>query len=234
MKSIAIITARGGSKRIPHKNIKLFYGRPIIEYSIEVALDSGLFNEVMVSTDDERIAEIAKNAGASVPFMRSAKNSDDFSTTAEVLGEVLGWYNKARIMYEFACCIYPTAPFITAGKLQQAYNTLITKNADSVLPVTKYPSSIWRSLQMDENNKIAYNWPEYQGRRSQDLPHAFYDCGQFYFFHIQRFLQSGKLIMDNTIGLEVPQSEVQDIDVPEDWDIAELKFNLAKKHDRDN
>jgi len=228
MKVIAIITARGGSKRIPYKNIKLFHNKPIIAYSIEVAMRSGIFDEVMVSTDDLKIADVARRSGASVPFMRSKLTSDDHATTADVLKEVISVYKNEGKTFTFACCIYPTAPFITQEKLTKALDLLKASGADSVIPVTKFSFPIWRSFKMTDN-KISYNWPEFAQKRSQDLPAAYHDCGQFYFFRCEEFLKTGKLISDNTIGLEVPESEVQDIDHEEDWTIAEIKYDLLLK-----
>jgi pseudaminic acid cytidylyltransferase len=227
-KAVAIITARGGSKRIPRKNIKSFNGKPIIAYSIEAALNSGIFDEVMVSTDDEEIAAVAKQFGATVPFMRSSKTSDDYATTADVLKEVLRSYEQEGIAFEYACCIYPTAPFVTAEKLSNAFGKLIDTATDAVLPVTRFSFPIWRSFKMEEG-RVSYNWPEFAPKRSQDLPPAFHDCGQFYFFKTAGFLQTGKLITENTIGLEVPESEVQDIDNEEDWKIAEIKFGFLSQ-----
>jgi pseudaminic acid cytidylyltransferase len=227
-KAIAIITARGGSKRIPKKNIKFFNGKPIMAYSIEAAIRSGRFDDVMVSTDDEEIAAVARQSGAKVPFMRSSKTSDDYATTAEVLKEVLETFHQKGQQFEYACCIYPTAPFVTAEKLSAAFDRLISTGADSILPVTKFSFPIWRSFQM-ENGKVAYNWPEFAPKRSQDLPPAFHDCGQFYFFKTSMFLQTGKLVTENTIGLEVPETEVQDIDNEEDWTIAEIKFGFLSQ-----
>ena len=223
--AIAIITARGGSKRIPRKNIKEFLGKPIIQYSIEAALSSGIFNEVMVSTDDEEIANIARQSGAQVPFMRNANTADDFATTAEVLTEVLEKYDQSGKKYSFGCCIYPTAPFVTADKLKRAYQLLIDNNADSVILVTRFGFPIWRSFKMEEG-KLAYNWPENATRRSQDLPPSFHDCGQFYFFDVAKFLETKGLVSTNTFAIEVPESEMQDIDTAEDWRIAEIKYSL--------
>lgn len=231
MKTVAIITARGGSKRIPGKNIKPFLGKPIIAYSIEAALNSGVFDEVMVSTDDAQIAEIALQLGAKVPFFRSESNSDDYATTANVLLEVLASYQAQGIHFEQACCIYPTAPFISAEKLKNAFELLIERQADSVIPITAFSFPIWRSFKL-EDGKIAYNWNEFSQKRSQDLPKAYHDCGQFYFFNVQRFIENKLLVSDNTLGIEVPETEVQDIDTPEDWEIAELKYKILsdKKH----
>jgi pseudaminic acid cytidylyltransferase len=231
MSCVAIITARGGSKRIPGKNVKFFHGRPIISYSIEAALTSAVFDEVMVSTDDEQIAEASRSYGAVIPFSRSSQTSDDHSTTAEVLREVILEYKKRQKEFEYACCIYPTAPFVTGEKLADAFKRLQISGADCVLPITKFSFPIWRSFKI-EQGKITYNWPEHSQRRSQDLPSAYHDCGQFYFFKTEKFLQSNKLITDNTIGLEVPESEVQDIDNEEDWKIAEIKYDLLLKKNK--
>lgn len=227
-KAVAIITARGGSKRIPRKNIKAFSGKPIIQYSIDAALASGIFDEVMVSTDDEEIASIARSLGATVPFMRSAGSSNDFATTAEVLAEVLQQYREAGKEFAAGCCIYPTAPFVTAEKLKKAYQLLIDNKADSVIPVTRFSFPIWRSFKMEEG-KVSFNWPENASKRSQDLPPAFHDCGQFYFFDTAVFLQTKSLVSANTFAIEVPESEVQDIDNEEDWKIAEIKYSFIQK-----
>jgi N-acylneuraminate cytidylyltransferase len=224
-KAVAIITARGGSKRIPRKNIKEFNGKPIIAYSIEAALSSGIFDKVMVSTDDDEISAVARQFGAEVPFMRSAKSSDDYATTSDVIREVLESYSSQNQSFEYACCIYPTAPFVTGEKLSIAFNRLLETGADSVIPITKFSFPIWRSFKMEEG-KVSYNWPEFAPKRSQDLPPAYHDCGQFYFFNTRIFLHTGKLVTDNTIGLEVPETEVQDIDNEEDWKIAEIKYGF--------
>ena len=180
-KAVAIITARGGSKRIPRKNIKDFCGKPIIAWSILAARQSGVFDEIMVSTDDKEIANVAQEWGAEVPFYRSSKASDDFATTADVLKEVLTSYEEKGSHFEYACCIYPTAPFITDKKLMDAFNMLKNMDVDAVIPVTRFSFPIWRSFKM-EGGRIFYNWPEYAPRRSQDLPPAFHDCGHFYYF----------------------------------------------------
>lgn len=229
MNTVAIITARGGSKRIPFKNIQPFHGKPIMAYSIEAALTSGIFDEVMVSTDDAWIADVAKQYGAVVPFMRSKETSDDYSPTADVLREVLKRYGDNGKKFTYACCLYPTAPFITKEKLDTAFKLLLSSDADSLIPIAKFSFPIWRSFKMD-GNRISYNWPEFSPKRSQDLPPAYYDCGQFYFFKCDEFLKTGKLVTSNTIGLAVPESEVQDIDNEEDWKIAEIKYDLFQKN----
>jgi pseudaminic acid cytidylyltransferase len=229
-KSVAIITARGGSKRIPRKNIKNFIGKPIIQYSIEAAISSNCFDEVMVSTDDKEIAEFAISCGAKVPFFRSEKNADDYSTTAEVITEVLEKYISLGQIFNYACCIYPTAPFITAKKLQDAFYKIKENEAISVIPVVRFSFPILRSFKM-ENEYVKLNWPEFINSRSQDLPPSFHDAGQFYFINVPEFLNTKKLFTDKTIGMEMPESEVQDIDNEEDWKIAEIKYSflLEKK-----
>src|SRR5438270_12846523 len=181
MSAVAIITARGGSRRIPRKNIRPFLGRPIIAYSIEAALGSGLFDEVMVSTDDDEIAAVAEEHGAAVPFRRSAAMSDDHATTADVLQEVLGEYGGRGRSFDHACCIYPTAPFVTAERLRVAFARLTASGADCVIPVARFGFPIWRAFCMDDD-RLSYVWPEHAPKRSQDLPPAFHDAGQFYFF----------------------------------------------------
>jgi pseudaminic acid cytidylyltransferase len=224
-KAIAIITARGGSKRIPKKNIKLFLGKPIIKYSIEAALATEIFEEVMVSTDDEEIAAIAVQAGAKVPFMRSLDTSNDFATTAEVLVEVLQEYKTIGHSFDLGCCIYPTAPFVTAEKLKNTYHALLQSGATSAVPVTRFSFPIWRGFKI-EAGRVDYIWPEFALKRSQDLSATYHDCGQFYFFDVNYFLEHKKLITDYTIPIEMPELEVQDIDNEEDWKIAEFKYSF--------
>lgn len=223
---LAIITARGGSKRIPKKNIKHFLGEPILNYSIKAALDSKLFNEVMVSTDNVEIAEIAKVAGAKIPFMRSEENSNDFAVTAKVILEVIQDYIKLGIHFKYVCCIYPTAPFVTPSKLQNAFTMLETSQADGVFPVSEFSFPILRSLSIDEKNKLSFNWPEHELTRSQDLEKAYQDSGQFYFLRVGTFLENPRLVSKNTLGLIVSNIEVQDIDNEEDWKLAEIKYGF--------
>ena len=227
-KRLAIITARGGSKRIPHKNIREFCGKPIIEYSIEAALASGVFDEVMVSTDDEKIAQIAKKAGATIPFLRSAETSNDFATTADVIMEVLAQYEKQGKGYDVACCIYPTAPFITSEKLKSAVMLLENKNYDSVMPVAEFSFPPLRGMVMEED-KISYKWEEFSLMRSQDLEKIYHDVGQFYVFDVEKFKESKKLVTKNTGALVIDELEMQDIDNEVDWKLAELKYQLMKE-----
>ena len=229
--NIAIITARGGSKRIPHKNRKEFCGKPIIEYSIEAAKQAGIFDTVMVSTDDEQIAEIARNTGAEVPFMRSAETSSDYATTADVLMEVLEKYKERGIRYENACCIYPTAPFVTGNKLRQAMDMLVNEKKDSVIPVVPFSFPPLRGMVINDG-KLEYKWQEYAMKRSQDLEEIYHDCGQFYVFRVESFEKEKKLVTDNTAGMIISELEVQDIDNETDWELAEMKYRLLKEKGR--
>lgn len=224
MGAIAIITARGGSKRIPKKNIKDFCGRPIIEYSIEAALKSGVFNEVMVSTDSEEIAEIACKAGASVPFLRSELTSNDYATTRDVLFEVLRRYLEMNCTFEVMSCIYPTAPFVTPQRLVEAYELLIKTGADSVIPVVQYSYPPQRGMILCDG-LLKYQFPEYINSRSQDLDPIYHDSGQFYFYKLNSDIEFNS----NTFApIIIPEMEVQDIDTESDWRIAEMKYKILK------
>lgn len=225
MSNIAIIPARGGSKRIPRKNIKDFCGESIIAYSIKAALDSRLFDEVMVSTDDEEIARISALYGAGVPFFRSVTNSNDYATTASVLSEVLDNYAALNKHFRYACCLYPTAPFITAGKLREAYQLLVDNNFDTVLPVQPFSFPIQRAF-YKEKDTVRWVDPQHALTRSQDLPKTFHDAGQFYFFNVDTFLATKQLITANSGAIEVNELEAQDIDNETDWKLAEMKFRL--------
>lgn len=229
MSAVAIITARGGSKRIPRKNIKPFLGKPIIAYSIEAALKSRCFDEVMVSTDDVEIAEIAKKFGANVPFMRSSKNSDDYSTTADVLKEVLLNYQARDRQFDSFCCVYPTAPFVSACRLQEAMTLLLHEDADCVLPIVKYSYPIQRSLKINADGQAEMLWPENYLARSQDLTPVYHDCGQFYCMKTSSLLSQMKLFTKKTIPVVISECEVQDIDNEDDWKIAEMKYSVLNK-----
>lgn len=225
-KRIAIITARSGSRRIPGKNIKDFCGRPIIAYSIEAALKSGLFSEVMVSTDSAQIAEIAEKYGAQVPFFRSRKNADDHATTFDVILEVLRKYQENGQEFDYACCIYPTAPFLTPKKLATAMQMIEEKHAAAVYPVTAFSYPPQRCFIIDEKQYLAYKYPEYMCARSQDLEKQYHDAGQFYIYQSQEFLKNNGIITEDILPMVLSDLEVQDIDNEEDWKIAELKYRL--------
>lgn len=225
MKNLAIIPARGGSKRIPRKNIKEFLGRPIIAYSIETALKSELFDEVMVSTDDEEIAEVAREYGAEVPFMRSDENADDYATTVEVLLEVLEEYEKRDYDFDQVCCLYPTAPFVTEEDLKKGLKLL--EKATSSLPVVEFEFPIQRAFKKNKNN-IRFAWPKHEKTRSQDLEAFYHDAGQWYWITAEALRKEKKLLTRNTKTIEKKRLFVQDIDTEEDWHLAELKYNSMK------
>lgn len=225
MNAIAIITARGGSKRIPGKNMKEFMGKPMLTYAIVAALEAGIFREVMVSTDDEEIARIAREAGASVPFMRSGATSGDFATTDDVLMEVLETYEKRGELFDYMACIYPTAPFVTAGKLREAMDLLIEKDASGVMPVVRFSFPPQRGMVIREG-KLAYCYPENAMKRSQDLEPMYHDSGQFYCYHVERYRACRGDLPDGYLPIIVPETEVQDIDNPSDWELAEIKYKM--------
>lgn len=224
-KAVAIITARGGSKRIPGKNKKEFCGQPIILYSVKAAVESQCFDEVMVSTDDEEIAELAKKAGANIPFMRSAENANDFATTIDVVKEVLDKYMSCGKKFDYFCCLYPTAPFVTAKKLSVAMETLEKQEVDSVLPIVQYSFPPQRSFCI-EDGFVKYQWPENMLKRSQDLQPIYHDAGQFYCGRVDAFLEQHKLVMERTVPVILSDLEVQDIDNTEDWAVAEMKYRI--------
>ena len=228
MKTLAVITARGGSKRIPRKNIKEFLGKPILAYSIQAALESGVFDEVMVSTEDAEIAGIAKAQGAKVPFFRSSESANDYATTADVLLEVLEQYKGIGMEFDYVCCIYPTAPFVTAEKLKKAMALLTGEGADSLLAVVRFSFPPQRSVVI-KDGLVQFKWPEHMLTRSQDLEPFYHDAGQFYCVRTESFLEQRKLVMEKTVPMVLPESEVQDIDTEEDWKIAEAKYRAVKK-----
>ncbi len=229
VKKIAIIPARGGSKRIPRKNVKEFLGKPIIVYSIEAALKSNVFDEIMVSTDDKEIAEVAIKYGAKVPFFRSPETSSDMAMTAPVLVEVLNEYEKRGQHYDYVCCIYATAPFINSQRLTTGMNLLVEKGVDSVLPVVKFSYPPQRCL-VKRGEYIEMLHPENYNARSQDLEPIYHDCGQFYCLKSESLMKEVKLYCKKTIPIELPESEVQDIDSEEDWLIAEMKYRILKEN----
>ena len=228
--AIAIITARGGSKRIPRKNVKEFCGKPMLQYSIEAALSSGIFDEVMVSTDDEEIAQVAKAAGANIPFMRSEKTSNDYATTADVLMEVIEEYKKLGQEFAYTCCIYPTAPFITAEKLQKAFSIIKEQNAAQLKPVIAYSFPPQR-CEVVRDGKLEMLHPEHRNTRSQDLEPYYHDCGQFYFYDTKELIKGKGTIVENVIPMVLSELEVQDIDNETDWKLAEIKYKMMVERD---
>ena len=224
---LAVITARGGSKRIPRKNIREFCGKPILAYSVEAALQSEVFGKVMVSTDDPEIARIAEQYGAEVPFFRSEKTANDYATTNDVLLEVLDELEKRGERYEFACCLYPTAPFVTPEKLKSAVARLLASDADTLIPVTAFSYPPQRAM-IVRDERLVFEYPQYLDSRSQDLEPHYHDVGQFYVFRTEAFRRNRRLMVGNILPMVIPETEVQDIDNLTDWEIAEMKYRLMK------
>lgn len=228
-RTLAVITARGGSKRIPKKNIKDFCGKPILAYSIQAALESELFDEVMVSTDSEEIADIARQYGAQVPFMRSAKTSDDFASTKDVLLEVFGKYMELGNSLERACCIYPTAPFITPDSLRKGYDLLDRKDVYMVNPIVKFSFPPQRGLVINEKQIIQAVNMDNRFVRSQDLADIYHDCGQFYWYNVPEFMARDGIMDGYSAPLIIDELHVQDIDNETDWEIAEMKYEILQR-----
>lgn len=228
MARLAIIPARGGSKRIPHKNIRLFLGKPIIAYAIENALKSALFDEVMVSTDDPEIARIAKEYGAIVPFMRSPENSNDFATTADVLTEVLDWYQENKQLPDTFCCLYPTSPLIQTTDLQNACKQLEENNIPILISAVPYSFPVQRSFRLNDKLLVKPVEPESMLKRSQDLELTFHDAGAFYFFDTSFFMKRKEIWTETTGAYILNELKVQDIDNETDWKLAELKYQLLR------
>ena len=227
MSSIAIITARGGSKRIPRKNIKHFLGKPIIAYSIEAAINSECFDEVMVSTDDMEIANIARQYGAVVPFLRSDQTSSDFATTADAIEEVINNYKRINKSYDSFMCIYPTAPFLTAQVIKRAFDVFAHTGVNCVVPIVKYNFPPQRAFLL-RDGVIKCQYPDLYIKRSQDLEPIFHDCGQFYLCNTEKFLEYKTVILPETAPIIMEDMEVQDIDTIADWEMAEIKYKIMR------
>lgn len=221
---VAIIPARGGSKRIPKKNIRSFAGKPMIAHSIEAAKKTNLFNKIIVSTDSEEIAMVAKEWGAEVPFMRPAELADDCAGTDAVVLHTLNWLLDHGIKVASICCIYATAPFLSSEYIRRGYDLLMDYSATSAFSVTTFPYPIFRALKINDNGRVEMFWPENFETRSQDLPEAFHDAGQFYWADAQRYLKEGRLFSSDAIPVILPRYLVQDIDTNEDWQAAERMF----------
>ena len=228
MSSIAIITARGGSKRIPRKNIKNFMGKPMLAYAVEAALKSELFDTIMVSTDDKEIADVAEKLGAEVPFMRSEKNSDDFATTFDVLEEVIGEYAKRGKLFEEICCIYPCVPFLSAASLIDAHKAM-ENGAVAIQPVCKYPVPVEWAFEINEVGELVPRDRSAMDIRSQDLRPCYYDVGMFYFCRTDKMLLEKTMVPPGTRPYIIDEAECQDIDTMDDWRMAELKYKMMKR-----
>jgi pseudaminic acid cytidylyltransferase len=228
VKNIAIIPARIGSKRIPKKNIRLFHGKPMIEYSIKTAIESGLFSKVIVSTDSDEIAEVAVKAGAEVPFSRPEEYADDHTPLFAVIEHAIKWY-QGKEEFKYACCILATAPFIRVSDLKKGYELIEKERVGSVFSVTSFPFPIFRALKINDKKQLEMFWPEHELTRSNDLPEAYHDAGQFYWLNTNDFLATKKIYSKDAMPVILPRYLVQDIDTLEDWDRAELMYTLVQK-----
>lgn len=226
MRKLAIIPARGGSKRIPRKNIRNFFGVPIIAYTIKTALSSKMFDEVMVSTDDKEISEISKLYGAKVPFLRSDVNSNDIATTGDVLLEVINFYEDNLNKFDFACCIYPTSVFLNEEWLSESFNQLNKNKFDTVFSAAKYGHPIERSFAINSKSEIKLRYPKKIKKRTQDFKEYYYDAGQFYWIRPKKFQQNKELLLGNVGAYIIEQYKAQDIDNIADWEYAELKYKI--------
>ena len=227
--NVAIIPARGGSKRIPRKNIKLFAGKPILAHSILAAKNSGLFDKVMVSTDDQEIAEVAQKWGAEIPFLRPAHMADDHTVTIDVIQHAVQWLQENGHPYDYACCIYATAPFLRMEDLIKGYE-LLKRHREKcyAFSVCPFPSPIFRALKRTETNGLTMFWPEHLHTRSQDLPEAYHDIGQFYWGRAESFRQGLPIFAEHSLPVILPRYLAQDIDTPEDWRQAEIMYRVLK------
>lgn len=231
--NIAIIPARGGSKRIPRKNIKSFHGKPLIAYSIETAIQSQLFDKVVVSTDDVEIAKIAKEYGAEVPFMRPTELADDHTSSGDAVIYTLQRLQEQGYNYKFLCTIYPTAPFVNKRYLKQAFLELVNSDAQQAFSATSMPFPIQRTFKITSNNRCEMFTPEFFSYRSQDLEAAYQDAGQFYWQNLA--IETQELgFSKQCIPIVIPRYLVQDIDTPEDWIQAELLFHAIQERDKQN
>ncbi|MCW8328228.1 pseudaminic acid cytidylyltransferase [Photobacterium sp. SDRW27] len=228
---VAIIPARGGSKRIPKKNIKLFHGKPMIAYSIEAALKSGCFDQVIVSTDDQEIADIARQWGADVPFLRPSEIADDYATTMDVINHALNWYKQQGDLIEYACCIYATAPFVKPEALVSGLEALKRGRYDYAFSATSFPFPIQRGLKLTNEGTVEMFMPEHINTRSQDLEEAYHDAGQFYWGTADAYLAGLPIFSNRSFAVLLPRNEVQDIDTLEDWTNAEALYTAFLSRD---
>ena len=226
---IAIIPARGGSKRIPGKNIRLFAGKPVIAYSIRAALESGCFDHVIVSTDDEAIAAISREHGASTPFMRPENLADDHTVLADVIAHAIGWCRTQGHTVSQACCIFATAPFVSAASLQAGCDALTATGKHFALSVTSFPFAVQRALRLNTDDTLDAMYPQYRLTRSQDLDEGWHDAGQFCWGTAEAFMQNLPVFAPHTIAVKLPRHRVQDLDTLEDWHRAELMYEVLRQ-----
>lgn len=222
--NVAIIPARGGSKRIPRKNVKEFCGKPMIAWSIEAAKASKCFDQIIVSTDDNEIAHVAREWGASVPFMRPAKLADDYTGTLSVMRHAVEWLSEHEDPVDYACCLYATAPFVSPDDLQKGWELIQQNKFSYAFSVTSYAFPIQRAIRITQNQRVEMFYPEYFNTRSQDLEEAWHDAGQFYWGTAQAWISEQPIFEEDSVPVKLPRHRVQDIDTPEDWTRAEWLF----------
>jgi pseudaminic acid cytidylyltransferase len=231
---VGIIPARGGSKRIPRKNIKPFCGKPIIGYSIEALLQSGVCDRVVVSTDDEEIAAVAKEFGAEVPFFRPKELSDDFTPTVPVVRHAINWLMEHDSAVTNVCCVYSTAPFVTAQDVRDAYSKLVTEQVSGyVFTATSFPFPIQRAFRIRPSGHCEMFHPEQYNTRSQDLEHGYQDAGQFYWGSAQAYLENKIFFSTDSKPFVIPRHRVQDIDTVQDWQRAEVMWRVLQEMQRE-
>jgi pseudaminic acid cytidylyltransferase len=226
MSSVAIIPARGGSKRVPRKNVKLLAGKPAIAYPIELALNVGLFDRVIVSTDDPEIAEISQRFGAEVPFVRSSKLSDDFTVTVDVIADAASQIRHHGGNFDYICCLYPVTPLLDARRIVQSFEVLQTGKWDYVFPAIEFPSPIERGFKKSASGQIKFGFPEFVNTRTQDIGKTFHDAGQFYFGKAESWLAKKPILNGNSTFIELEKNETLDIDDLEDWALVEHLISL--------
>ena len=227
--NLAIIPARGGSTRIPKKNIKSFLGEPIITYSIKAALESRIFSRIIVSTDSEEIAAIAQKAGAETPFLRSSELSKNHVNIADVVRHALSWLKEKNEYFKYTCCILATAPFLQGANIREGYETIQSNDVDSAVSVVKFSFPIFRAFKKDKDGRVRFIWPEYELKHSNELPDSYHDAGQFYWMNTERFLSSNSIMGREVLPVVLPDYVVQDIDTKEDWETAEMKYEICKR-----
>jgi pseudaminic acid cytidylyltransferase len=226
---LAVIPARGGSKRIPRKNIRLFAGKPVMAYSINAALASGCFDQVIVSTDDESIAAVAREYGAATPFLRPAALSDDHTVLADVITHAINWYQGQGHEVSQACCIFATAPFISAADLKAGQDALAATGKHFALSVTSFAFAVQRALRLGSDGTVDAMYPQYRLTRSQDLDEGWHDAGQFCWGTAEAFMQKLPVFAPHTIAVKLPRHRVQDLDTLEDWHRAELMYEVLRQ-----
>ena len=228
---LAVIPARGGSKRIPRKNIRIFHGKPIIAYSINAAIESNFFDKIIVSTDDKEIASIAESFGAEVPYLRPPEISDDYANTIDVINHSINWFLEKKQVYEDICCIYPCAPFITPEDLRNGYKMIQHKDVNFSFAAVEFPISIDRALEINKDGYSVLLNEEKKYLRSQDAKKSYHDAGQFYWGKKDCFLNKLSILSSKSKPIILPRERAQDIDTFEDWNLAEIQFlNLIKKN----